>query len=111
MPRCESKVCPLNQVGRPLARIKAHCKICNGDGHPRDCTGKMIDGTVCHLHPFRLGRTPGPRRALSPERKAKMIAVLNKVRPKPCQDAREGLRDQRSLLPLKGRVGSRAVVD
>ncbi len=79
--RCESKACSLNLAGRPLLKIKSHCRECNGDDHPRECSGKLLDGTVCHIHPFRLGINPlAKKRTLSPERKAKLAEAGRKYR-------------------------------
>jgi hypothetical protein len=78
---CESELCALNKSGRALALIKAHCKECNGDDRPADCTGRMLDGTACLLHPCRLGKNPtAKRRTLSPEQRAAMAARLEKFR-------------------------------
>ena len=83
--RCESKTCDLNRTGRPLPKIKAHCKTCNGDDHPRECTGKLLDDGSCNLHPFRLGKNPSAKkRTLSPEHKAKLVAALSKHRQESC---------------------------
>jgi len=73
--RCGSKICALNLPGRPLPKIKAHCRVCNGDDHPRECTGRFLGGTVCNLHEFRLGKNRhAKKRILSPERKAQLVA-------------------------------------
>ncbi|MHB8783774.1 MAG: hypothetical protein ACYDAX_10220 [Desulfobacteria bacterium] len=84
--RCESKACALNKSGGPsLRKIKAHCRECNGDDHPRECPGRLLDGAVCNLHPFRLGKNPNARkRTLSPEHRQKAIAVLAKHRRESC---------------------------
>lgn len=79
--RCESKACNLNRPGRPLPKIKAHCRECNGDDHPRECTRRLLGGTVCNLHEFRLGKSPfAKKRTLSPERREKAIEALAKYR-------------------------------
>jgi hypothetical protein len=79
--RCESKACALNRQGRPLPKIKAHCRECNGDDHPRECTGRLLDGSICNLHPFRLGTNPqAKKRTLSPEHKAKLTEAGRKHR-------------------------------
>jgi len=79
--RCESAACSLNDAGRPLPKIKAHCKTCNGDDHPRECVGKLLDGTTCILHDFRLGRNPfAKKRILSPENRAKLASAGRKYR-------------------------------
>lgn len=70
---CESTVCTLNGSGRPLPKIKAHCRVCNGDDQPGECTGRLIDGDICNLHEFRLGKNPhAKKRTLPPEHKAKL---------------------------------------
>ena len=74
--KCESKICALNRpAGSSLRKIKAHCKECNGDDHPKECTGRLLDGTTCLLHPFRLGKNPYRPRKLSPEHREKLVAV------------------------------------
>jgi len=82
--KCESKVCALNKPGYKLLRIKAHCRECNGDDHPSECTGRLLNGEICFLHPFRLGRNPSSKmRTLTPERKAAAVARLEKYRYRP----------------------------
>ena len=74
--KCEAKVCALNRpAGSSLRKIKAHCKECNGDDHPKECTGRLLDGTICLLHPFRLGKNPYRPRTLSPENREKLVRV------------------------------------
>jgi hypothetical protein len=74
--KCESKDCALiRTVGPSLRKIKAHCKECNGDDHSKECTGRLIDGTICILHPFRLGKNPFCARKLSPEHREKLVRV------------------------------------
>lgn len=86
--RCESKTCFLNRAWRPLPKIKAHCRECNGDDHPKDCTGRLLDGNTCILHEFRLGKNPhAKKRILSPERRLKAIEVLAKHRRESCSSA------------------------
>lgn len=86
--RCASTACSLNHAGRPLPKIKAHCRECNGDDHPRECTGKLLDGTTCNLHKFRLGKNPqAKKRTLSPERRQKAIEALARHRRESCPNA------------------------
>lgn len=86
--RCESTACSLNLSGRPLPKIKAHCRECNGDDHPKDCTGRLLDGNTCILHEFRLAKNPhAKKRTLSPERRQKAIEALAKHRRESCSNA------------------------
>ncbi len=79
--RCESKSCSLNRPGRPRPKIKAHCRECNGDDHPEDCTGRLLDGTTCNLYESRVGKNPhAKKRTLSPEHKAKLAEAGRKHR-------------------------------
>jgi len=80
--RCESLSCALNKSdGTSLRKIKAHCIECNGDDHPRECTGRLLNGDTCNLHPFRLGTNPqAKKRTLSPEHKAKLAEAGRKHR-------------------------------
>lgn len=90
--RCESTTCSLNLAGRPLPKIKAHCRECNGDDHPKECTGKLLDGGTCHLYPFRLGKNPNAKkRTLSPERKLKATEALAKYRRESCLNVQSTL--------------------
>ena len=74
--KCESKVCALNRPGgSSLRKIAAHCRECNGDDKPINCTGRHLDGTICLLHPFRLGKNPYRPRTLSPENREKLVRV------------------------------------
>lgn len=71
--RCESTACALNHAGRPLPKIKSHCRECSGDDHPKNCTGRLLAGTTCNLYEFRLGKNPhAKKRILSPELKGKL---------------------------------------
>jgi hypothetical protein len=65
--RCESKVCALYRPDRPLPKIKVHCRECAGDDYPKECTGRLLDGSICNRHPFRLGKNPNRRRPTSVE--------------------------------------------
>jgi len=79
--KCESRACALRGGGSSLRRIKVHCRECAGDDHPRECTGRLLDGGTCILHDFRLGRNPfAKKRILSPEHREKAIARLAKHR-------------------------------
>lgn len=79
--RCESTACDLNRPGRPLPKIKAHCRECNGDDHPRECVGALLNGATCNLHPFRLGtNSQAKKRTLSLEHKAKLTEAGRKHR-------------------------------
>jgi len=74
---CETKACKLSpnafECRSSVKRIAAHCRDCNGDDHPRECTGRLLHGKTCPLHPFRLGKNPNAKkRTLSPEHKAKL---------------------------------------
>jgi hypothetical protein len=78
---CESKVCSLTGGGYALGKIKAHCRECNGEDHPKKCSGEIPGGSSCPLHPYRLGNDPGrAKRILSPEQREKLAANLARGR-------------------------------
>ena len=67
--RCQSKECPLwpYRLGHkpqgadvsPLKAIRLHCLDCAGSPtEVKNCTGKLLNGDTCHLHPYRFGRNP-----------------------------------------------------
>jgi len=80
--KCESKICTLNRLGwSALRRIRGHCIECNGDDRPVNCTGRLLLGGMCVLHPFRLGKNPYSKvQTLSPERRVAAIARLEEFR-------------------------------
>jgi hypothetical protein len=44
---------------RLLKVIRSFCKRCVGTSlEVQKCTGKMLDGTTCYLHPYRCGKRP-----------------------------------------------------
>lgn len=44
---------------RLLRVIRQFCLQCVGSSDEvRRCTGKMLDGTVCNFHPYRIGKRP-----------------------------------------------------
>lgn len=50
---------PATVPNRPLKAIHGRCIECVGSAHEvRKCTGEMMDGTSCVLHPFRFGTNP-----------------------------------------------------
>ena len=55
---------PATGAHRPLGAVHAHCISCVGSAQEaRSCTGEMIDGTTCVLHPYRNGTNPRRRGA------------------------------------------------
>lgn len=56
-----------NKSLTPLKAIKEHCKLCNGDDHPKRC-----NATDCHLHPYRLGKRPSKNQFLDENAREKM---------------------------------------
>ena len=98
--KCESRVCSLNHAGRPLPKIKAHCRECNGNDHPKECKGELLDGTTCNLHEFRLGKNPhAKKRTLSPEHRQKAIAALAEHRRKSCLSVPSTLPESTEIVP------------
>lgn len=59
---CISAICKLNDLSlTSLNRIKAYCISCVPEQNlkcVRECTGKLLDGRTCPLHPYRLGHNP-----------------------------------------------------
>jgi hypothetical protein len=51
----------------PLAAIKLHCLDCAGEGTIGEVDRCETAG--CPLHPFRMGRRPGPGRQLTEEQR------------------------------------------
>ena len=44
---------------RLLRVIRQFCLQCVGSAiEVRKCTGKLLDGTICNLHPYRHGKRP-----------------------------------------------------
>jgi len=81
---CTSKHCALNDSGKSLERIKAHCRNCAPDHRTEECTGQIIgtqaqalhslyqislvDGKAeCPLYPFRYGKNLGRKKRAFPE--------------------------------------------
>ncbi len=69
--KCTTTSCKLSpnalSCRSSVKRIATHCRDCNGDDHPRECTGRLLDGGTCPLHPFRLGKNPHkPKRTPRP---------------------------------------------
>jgi len=106
--RCESKVCSLYHPGRPLPKIRTHCRECAGDEHSRECTGRLLDGTTCNLHPFRLGKNPhAKKRTLSPERREKAIETLAKHRRESCSSGASTLPQSTINIPAVPEKGGK----
>jgi hypothetical protein len=59
---CKSVDCKLNLKSlSPLKRIKAHCISCVPEQSiygVKGCTGRLLNGNICPLHPYREGRNP-----------------------------------------------------
>lgn len=59
---CISESCKLNDISlTPIKKIKSHCLICCPEQSVygvKSCDGKYTDGSICILHPFRLGKNP-----------------------------------------------------
>ena len=71
---CGSEICKLNDARlSKLKKMKAHCITCVPEQSifgVQSCTGKLMDGTICLLHPYRLGHNPalkGKGRGASPD--------------------------------------------
>jgi hypothetical protein len=53
---------PKEQPRRPLAAIRAMCVQCGSSSREaRKCTGRMLDGSLCVLHLYRIGKNPSRR--------------------------------------------------
>jgi hypothetical protein len=59
---CTSDACKLNdRTLSPLKRIKAHCISCVPEQNiygVKKCTGRLLNGNICPLHPYREGHNP-----------------------------------------------------
>ena len=85
MAECESVTCVLwsYRTGRVapgadrrlLRLIRQFCLQCVGiSDEVKKCSGKMIDGTVCNLHLYRLGKRPK-----KPEQEASFALNFNEM--------------------------------
>ena len=58
---------PTGRDHRPLRAIRSHCLECVGTAKEvNNCTGRMLDGSSCTLHPFRFGHNPAKRHGRKP---------------------------------------------
>lgn len=59
---CASSLCRLNDLLlTKLKRIKTHCISCVPEQSirgVRECTGGLLNGVTCPLHPYREGKNP-----------------------------------------------------
>ncbi len=81
---CASPDCAIHftrEIGSSVRRIKEFCIKCNPEQNlqgSRECDGRYFGGSVCALHPFRLGRNPErPKRVWTDkQREAQRLFLL-----------------------------------
>ncbi|MBT9175540.1 MAG: hypothetical protein DDT22_01220 [candidate division WS2 bacterium] len=82
---CATPDCAIHftkRKGSSVQKIKKFCLKCNPKQRlqgVRECDGRYFDGSICVLHPFRLGKNPNrPKRVFTAEQRAVMRLNLSK---------------------------------